>query len=267
MLEERRAWCAAHGIKFLFVLAPSKCTVYPEFVPSQYTHISPKSRADQLFAQLKERSKVETLDLRGTIIAAKSRGQLYYKTDTHWNPLGALIGYHALISRLKGWFPELVPVTLNELVLQPNQFLSGDLAGMLGLDDVLKDRYTMIKFRHGESWDYAATPHYYEPTEAELAFKPFATETARKAPKCFFVRDSFLAMPQLFLSENFRRAYFDWSPDHDFPVEVIKREAPDVLVFEIAERHLCGPVPHNPTELQNLARVARFEGSVDQFAK
>ena len=48
------------------------------------------SRLDQLKAHLKANSTIcRVLDLRETILNEKSRHQVFYRTDTHWNNRGA----------------------------------------------------------------------------------------------------------------------------------------------------------------------------------
>ena len=39
VLEARRAWCAARGIQYLFVSAPSKAQIYPEYLPHDWKRI------------------------------------------------------------------------------------------------------------------------------------------------------------------------------------------------------------------------------------
>jgi hypothetical protein len=255
MLEERRAWCASKKIKFLFVIVPTKSSIYREYVPPEFTSLSQETRADQLLRYLKCHSAVETLDLRTPVFNAKSKGQLYCKTDTHWNGLGGFIGYQAIVARLQEWFPQLSPISEKDTECSLISPYSGDLANMLGLDGLIREDYIRMAKRKPHGWHYAAFPQHYEPTSPALAAKPFATETlAKNAPRGFFIRDSFLMIPQQFLSEHFKRAYFDWTATYDFPLQAVESEAPDVLVFEILERHLCRAVPVNPPSLQNTGR-------------
>jgi hypothetical protein len=251
MLEKRRAWCASRNIKFLFVITPSKSTIYREFVPAQYAYLNPQTRTDQLCKYLKLNSKVEWLDLRAPLLAAKSKGLLYLKTDTHWNRLGGFIGYQAMMTRLTKWFPQLKPIALQDIELEPHKSIEGDLASMIGLGHVLVEPFTDMQRAGGRHWHFAESPTPHALTDYRFVFQPYATETnAKKGLRCVFIRDSFLIMPQEFLSEHFQRAYYSWTPAFDFPVQAIEQETPDLLVFEMTERSLCRPVPLNPPELE-----------------
>jgi alginate O-acetyltransferase complex protein AlgJ len=250
MLEERRSWCEARHIRFLFVIAPTKSTIYREFVPPQYTALSAETRADQLLYYLKAHSKVETLDLRKPVFAAKRLGQVFFKTDTHWNRVGGFIGYEAVMNRLKQWFPALKPLKLKDMVAHWEGPFQGDLANMIGIEHQLPEMFIELKPPRGFNWHLAASPPPHDIEAARFCFEPFATENDTcKSPRVFFIRDSFWVMPQEMFSQSFSRAYFYWKRFYDFPAQTIEHEAPDVLVQEMVERHLSRPVPINPPEL------------------
>ena len=52
-----------------------------------------ESRLDQLVAHLKAHSNLTIVDLREAHLDEKSRHQVFYRTDTHWNNRGAYVGY------------------------------------------------------------------------------------------------------------------------------------------------------------------------------
>ena len=105
LLESRRDWLAARGIPYLVVFVPTKSTMYPEYMPRVYNRVDRESRLDQLKAHLKTHSTLTILDLREPLLAAKSDGQIYYRTDTHWNNRGAYAGYARIMEALSAWFP------------------------------------------------------------------------------------------------------------------------------------------------------------------
>ena len=93
-LSRVRKHLAACHIPFYLVIAPDKQTVYPEKLqmppPSGAT-----TQADQLDAYLHTADpQLRIIDLRKPEIAAKTAQsqELYYRTDTHWNELGAFFG-------------------------------------------------------------------------------------------------------------------------------------------------------------------------------
>jgi alginate O-acetyltransferase complex protein AlgJ len=252
-LEARRIWLNQRGIKFLFVIAPSKFSVYPEFVPGQYTRLVESSRRQQLTQALSKRTKVKFLDLLDTMIKARKRGQVYYKTDTHWNVLGGAIAASRIIEAIRPWLPKIKRIDIDSFRVEQHLFENGDLASLLGLHGVLREVETLLAIH--PNWHFSDNP---KPDTGDRRDDfPFALEVDDpKLPRAFFVRDSFMAMPKLFLGDCFRRAYF--SPTQVFPAETILREKPEVVVEELVERRLVGEMLTNPPEVDAVMTWQRF---------
>ncbi|MGC3991080.1 MAG: hypothetical protein QM796_15650 [Chthoniobacteraceae bacterium] len=106
-LERRQAWLAKRNIRYVFVFAPDKQTVYPEFLPDRAAKFREGTAMDQLVAYLRQNCSVPVLDLRPTLVEAKRLGQLYWKTDTHWMFLGEYVGYERLTAELRTMYPML----------------------------------------------------------------------------------------------------------------------------------------------------------------
>ena len=139
-LERRRRWLQARGTRYLFVIAPHKHSIYPEFLPDWVNRVRPVTPADQLVEALNARSRVQFLDLRGPLLAAKSRGQLYWRTDTHWTDLGAYVAYREILAALGRWWPELTRVPLSDFGIKVAERY-GNLVRGLGLVGVDRDYY------------------------------------------------------------------------------------------------------------------------------
>jgi len=246
-LQERQTWLNNRRIKFLFVIAPYKSSVYPEFVPAEFTQLHRESRADQLVAYLRRNTKVSVLDLRRDLIAAKPLAEVYFKTDTHWNRLGAFVGYRSIVAKLQEWFPQLKPLELADLRALPNFRHEGDLAILMGLGNRLSERYTEYVPARGFAWKLGAHPPPVQLNRPEDSLQPFASEVADASlPKAYILRDSFFCLPQPFISEHFRRAYFDWDLKYKFKPELIEEEHPDVFIQEMVENHLFDLPPNPP---------------------
>ncbi len=134
LLEHRRDWLAARGIKYLFVLAPDKQSIYPENLPGWLQPLRGRTKADQFFDYLKAHSTVETLDLRPVLLAAKKSAPVYQKTDTHWNEFGAFVAgdavFRALAARQLPW---LSPFKLDNFHRTNRLAPGGDLVRGLGV--------------------------------------------------------------------------------------------------------------------------------------
>ena len=112
-LERRHNVLQAAGVKYLFVIAPDKQSIYPEMLPDYISRSRAPSHVDQLIEYLRaSRSPVEVLDLRPALREAKSKGLVYFPQDTHWNGRGALVGHIEMLKRLQPWFPYLTPAAV-----------------------------------------------------------------------------------------------------------------------------------------------------------
>ena len=134
LLEHRRDWLARHGIQYIFVLAPDKHSIYPEYLPAWLKDLGGRTKADQFVAYMKAHSTVEVLDLRPLLLAAKKSAPVYLKTDTHWNQFGAFITCEDVIQTLaQRELPGLVPVALESFERTNRITAGGDLANLLGI--------------------------------------------------------------------------------------------------------------------------------------
>lgn len=131
LAERLHAHLAARGIQLLMVVVPDKTRI-------ESAHLCDLRRPDR-FAQrvvnwtggLKDKG-IATLDLTATLTQAS--GEHYYRTDTHWNEIGANVAAQAVAARLTQlhWAAQNQggAVTLNP-VRSPR---SGDLIHLAGID-------------------------------------------------------------------------------------------------------------------------------------
>jgi alginate O-acetyltransferase complex protein AlgJ len=250
VLEHRREWLERHNCHYLLFIPPDKQTIYAEYLDPKYRLCHPQSRLDQLLAHLREQhSKVEILDIRQPMLAAKEGERLYHRTDSHWNDRGAFVGYRELVGLLRNWFPAIRPWPRSAFRETTSETKGGDLATMVELSE-----------REREVW-LNLTP--LSPRRARLATEgvvwpkgvnfplsatvqrgePFAKECDDpRLPRAVVFHDSFCEALEPFLSEHFRRIAYLWRDD--FHPEVIEREKPDVVIQEILERKLGFVIPH-----------------------
>ena len=99
-------WLRQNGVKMYRVMvAPNKESIYPELMPF-WARPLPPSATDALIAGTGSKIYV---DLRDALKQAKATQTeaLYFKTDTHWNSLGAGIAFRAFAKEVAGALPEL----------------------------------------------------------------------------------------------------------------------------------------------------------------
>jgi hypothetical protein len=233
LLEERRRWCAARGIRYLFYVAPISSTIYPECLPDGCKRNLKDSRLDELLRALKSQTKVQTVDLRPSLKSAKDF-PIYLKTDTHWNSLGAFVATQPVLEKLKEWFPNIGSLSKKELDLVPVNY-SGDLLGLVGASNKISERTLR---QDPDGWRRWTAPSPCCDEGGPNYRQPFATVVDDELlPKAVCIRDSFMISQREYLSNHFSRILYGWWDD--FPYEVIEREKPDVVIQEKVERMLC----------------------------
>lgn len=236
-------WCRERGMDFLFFVAPNKATVYPELLPAGYEQVGP-TRMDQLFGALRERTQVGVLDMRPLLADAKRRRQheLYYPLGTHWNGLGAEVAYRAILEWTGERHPGVAPLPPRGLLRSLRE--GGDSwAPKLYLADALHQTDAVVK----------------HPAHADLRRQPLPDVEAspgrgnqlilapkRDAPRLFVLHDSFGPWLVDLIAPHFSCSMWMWS--ESFPVDVIERGKPDVVVFQMVER-LLHQAPPDPARL------------------
>ncbi|HEY9755263.1 MAG TPA: hypothetical protein V6C97_08880 [Oculatellaceae cyanobacterium] len=232
-LRARKSFCDAHGIKFILVLAPEKGTMYPEFLPTGWKRRDGISRLEQLQNYLHENTDIDFVDAKSLLSSEKQQGhKIYHSNDTHWNQRSAFLVSQEILAHLHKVLPSIAPVPNSDL-LDGHDTFTGDLAKMLGLQNVLRDESPSI---------VARTPSKAVPANSQLAVMgsdqpAFASRLPNSTlPKALVLRDSFFTYLTAPLSEHFSYTEFQWT--NHFQPEPIIGVKPDVLINEIAERHL-----------------------------
>ena len=234
-LLRRHDFLAGVGIPFLVVVVPEKYSVYPEFVPDWAARLTAQTALDRIGTELGRHPRLRFIDLRGPLHAAKDAERLYYQTDSHWNYLGASVGYAVIMREVARVLPDIkvAPVPRPPFVAGVDYY-GGDLAQMLGLPRLLREDdiapVGKIQSRCALRDSAAENP------EVELYVYGCAN-----APRftALVYRDS-NAIPLIpMLAENFARSTFVSSTQLD-PALVIRLK-PDIVIEELVERSLNSP--------------------------
>lgn len=99
-VEKLQNYVEGEGKEFLFVITPSKNSVYPEYIPD--TIVYNNENMDRLKKRLKEK-KINTLNLTNYLINAKPEGRMFYKKYNvgHWSDRGSIVGIENIIAQLR----------------------------------------------------------------------------------------------------------------------------------------------------------------------
>jgi hypothetical protein len=213
-LGRRARWCRARGIACLYVVAPNKETIYPEYLPPTVRRIGARTRLDQVVEAVRADSSIQLVDLRGPLLQAKTvcPHRLYFRGGTHWNQCGAYYAYRTILSVLSRSFPRLRPYDLGDF-------------DVLVTPRSAEDHWLGLK--EDDAYRFALKSARVEPGERE------------EIGKALVIHDSAWDALEPFLALHCRTIVEDHTdPAVDRSRPLLERERPDLVLYEIKERYL-----------------------------
>lgn len=223
------------GGKFLFVPMPNKAEVYDEYMPLNYIKAD-ENNYSRLLSRL-DAEGVSVLDMKGVMRQSKAAG-LYHKRDTHWNYLGALIGYNAIMDSLS--HPHK---TYDNVSFEIKNDWQGDLEKLLypnspGYDeqyyfDIVYDDFKFTFPPTAADTQKSLRLFMSDKEQGDGRIRTAKTEKTGEG-SLVMIRDSFGRALLPFMIDNYETALFE------------RRTAPNVnafpqggdMVYEIVERNL-----------------------------
>jgi hypothetical protein len=232
MLLQIQTSCEAQGIAFLFVIAPNKNSIYPEYMPYLGERHGTENNSEKLIKQL-QADGVAHVDLFRLFRDFKQQEKrpplqsdsLYHQWDTHWTSFGAAIACDAI---------------LTELNRAAESFASGDIT-QPAAREFEADLYKML-YPIGRQKDTDVTLRrefsytYDKPVNSPESIT-IQTTCAGKEGSVLVYRDSFGNALYPFLAESFGNALFSRKAPYTF--ERAMEQQVDTLIIEIAERNLA----------------------------
>lgn len=247
-LEDNRAWLASQGIPYAFVMTPDKHAVYPEFLPDTVRALR-GPRIDELAAYLGGHSSVDVLNMLPVLLAAKTTDRVYHRTDTHWNPRGALVGWLALAQWMARVHDGFRAPTREDYVLSSVTRSGHDLPLMLGIPHLVDEDVLEVAPRTPPRFRIA------EPADSPQPFNDGRVVTEHpdtSLPRVLVFRDSFMTGLIPFVAEHCSRCVFLWQKDLD--PEIVRRERPDIVIHQIVGRRFQTYLPYNAIAAERQAR-------------
>lgn len=196
-----------YGCDLYLLSIPNKASVYPEYMPDTIQRENTTSRTDQFIQYLKANTDLNVVDAKPVLKKAKKKKQVYFKSDTHFNQLGAFLTVQALKDKMDGKDESINKVKFDVT----NEHYSGDLASLCGMQDTFNE------------------DKMYELNSSSV-------DTKKKSDKrVLVIGDSFSEQMESIMSQYFAevRTVGVWS----FDASVLNEFHPDIVVWENAERY------------------------------
>jgi alginate O-acetyltransferase complex protein AlgJ len=220
-LEEQAEWLRKKNIPYILVICPSKHTIYAEYLPGSIK----KGRTifDQILDYLKKNSNIRIIDLRNTLLSNKKNHSynLYYKTDTHWNSLGAFLAYQEIMRAI----PNVDPLKLSDFTIKGLETKGRDIPDMIGLEKFYTDQQILFNRKSG-------------------------SVSPVKMKSLMVFNDSYFSYMRPFFQNHFdtisERSHF-WN---SFDYKAINELKPEIVIYQLTERYEKQLLRDNPEEIK-----------------
>jgi alginate O-acetyltransferase complex protein AlgJ len=229
----------AKGSKLVLAIVPAKTRMYPEHIGDN----KPASLHTDLYQQFHAdvaKAGIVAPDLLQPLLAAKQKGQVFLRTDTHWTPMGAEVAAQQL---------SLTVAEKTPLEGEPEQFVTqakesapykGDLTNFLPLDPLFSNLLPKPDTLQQMSTDLVESA----PTGDDALFADSDVPVG-------LVGTSYSANPNWnfvgALKQALRSDVVNYAEDGKGPIlpmlkylqtDAFKNSAPQVVIWEFPERYL-----------------------------
>lgn len=224
-------WLNERGIEYVFVIAPSKHTIYFDKLPDYISKVNEQSATDQLVEYLQKNTNITVVDLRTPLIKEKEKHEIYNKTGTHWNHYAANVAQYEIMKRIHNIFPtKISPELLSINMFEYRTSHDRDL-----------ERFSGIKL---------TTPNAPYPIFEQTCTPKKKVHDKKGRPKYTWIcekeklnaiifRDSFFEALEPYFSRKFLRSTYIWEKlNYPSLIKYIELEKPDIIIEEWVERSL-----------------------------
>ena len=239
LIEER---VRSTGGRFTFVPMPNKASVYGEYMPKCYTRAE-ENNYTRLCRELDDLG-VNYVDMLEIMTDQKDLG-LYHKRDTHWNYLGALIGYNEIMNSLGAVHENYDGVTFSYLKTWESDLdkLLYPTGGFTDYQYYFDIAYNQFMFTYPSAAADPAEQLAVFMSDKEENDMNITSRSSTQMPneRLYMVRDSFGRALLPFMIDNYKTATF------------VRTNCPDIgkaqgadMVYEIVERNLKNVISTAP---------------------
>ena len=228
-IEKVRDWFLDNGVgQFHYYVAPSKETIYSEYMPDKPEVIGVGDSRMKTFARyMKENSDVEFDFLADYLEKYSEKYQLFRKYDTHMNNLGGYITNEKIVEDLTG---ECLPIGAIQVMMGTNP-CRGDLSRMIGRYKELDDdrEYGLDHFHDGVRYKVKK-----EKSEGgEEILKVFKSNSSNEKT-LMVIGDSFRLRLEKYMPYRYQKTVF--VRIDDFNQELLEKYLPDDVILITVER-------------------------------
>lgn len=242
---------AAEGVEFYIVVTPSTSSVYPEELPTWMQEVRGSTILDQFMAV---EGDLPVIDLRASMIAAKTPDvHLFSWSNSHWTDYGGYIGWQQIVECVNAMYPDdpkvQVPaISGHKVVGDFNEWAPFNVTSP-GADwsvPVFDEQLQDVTYTDKDGTTKTVTGD----SVMDASWLPLQTSVAEPwtGKSALIIRDSMGGG----ISPYWDQAYSPtWQVGHSYTDygawpkyrELVAQHHPDVVVLQLAERHLVNTPP------------------------
>ncbi len=240
-------WYEKKNIQFIIVVIPNKQSFYAKYLP-RWIVKAPTNITSKLL-EIAQKNNIHILNVSDSLQGNELKESLvYYKKDSHWNNLGASIGYNTTIDFLN----HIYQVKYKKVKFKYVNSLArnSDLLNLLKLNKFQFQLEKVKNYVPDENVEICYRKIYSETKNCKLmgnrsfsihrgAFS-ISTENALNSQKLLFMSDSFSTATSKLYNQTFTTIWnFHYN---DFfgnkLTEFIEQHQPGIVIYQIVERNL-----------------------------
>ncbi|MNZ23069.1 hypothetical protein D3C78_401720 [compost metagenome] len=220
--KQRQHWkkfAKSRNSDFYVTVSPNKEDVYDEFLPD-WARAGDKKNFPAI---MREEHDDALIYLYDQILQAKSKYSvpIYYRTDSHWNELGAWEGYKYMASRIKLDHPDLVFLTDKDISIdESGRKPGGDLANFLFMKNLTTDGEPHVSIANDPvigvlDIDKNATKYHGPNKRLDASLTPLivSSSSALNDKRVLWLHDSYGQALSPYMSATFKETYRQhWGP-------------------------------------------------------
>lgn len=232
-IADMQNYCNERNVPFLYVLDPSKTTVYSQFLSDGYN--LDHDRIEYLLKKL-DQKKINYVDNTPLLIEKSKNEQVFNRQYDagHWNDLGAFYGINNILSSLKKNNPD---IELNE---KDDFDISESTATSLPVSKFdINENVPVFNYKDNINYGFQRLNNKYMTLKLNNNYKTFNynyNKNANNSLKAMFFQGSYLNTRATYLWKSFKECInihaYQNVINFDYYFNIFQ---PDIVVFESAE--------------------------------
>lgn len=222
-------------IKYYWLIAPNKHSIYPELLPFIHTSNAPnRSLILKDFFNPKFDNRL-VYPLKEIL---NDKEKAFYVNDNHWTEKGGYLAYQVVMNRIQQDFPDLQILTDKDISWELKNRKGGGLADFLGKQNELEELEPIASINdfsaiQVENFNFKPVNGFPYPHEYEYHYQ---NDKALNQQKVLIIRDSFGSAMMKFLRESFSETVFIFdSWKYGLNLEIINKYQPDIVIYVTME--------------------------------